>query len=88
MSGDRKTIPCNFEVKYIPISMGTPQPPATHFFTYLIIKKGKRETEGVSIDWPRLIGTPMIRSRHTICRLCTHNGEIEDVAFTKKKHSK
>lgn len=37
--------------------------------------------------WPRVVRPVLTRSRHTICRLCTKEGKLDEVVITKAKHS-
>lgn len=53
----------------------------------MVIKRGKRnELEGPA--WPRIVRPTLVRSKHTICRLCTYEGQLQEVIFTAKKHGK
>lgn len=36
--------------------------------------------------WPRIVRPTLVRSKHAICRMCTANGKLEEVIFTKSKH--
>lgn len=39
-------------------------------------------------QWPRIVRAALKRSNHTICRMCTANGELKEEIFTKYKHGK
>ncbi|KAG8239596.1 hypothetical protein J437_LFUL019196 [Ladona fulva] len=38
--------------------------------------------------WPRLIEPTLVRSKHTICRMCCSNGKLEEITFTASRHGK
>lgn len=80
-------IPCSFLSRYKPLRVGEPREEDRELYTYLVIKKGSRNDDE-TIDWPRIMEPPMRRSKHTICRMCTHRGKLEEVIFTSRKHSK
>lgn len=78
------TTPCNFEAKYE--SLVKKQQVLKERFSYVVLKKGSRsETEP---RWPRVVRPVLTRSRHTICRLCTNEGKLEEIVVTRSKHSK
>ena len=77
---------CNFEVKYlVPREIKNNSEILKTTYSYVVIGKGKKP-DNIS-QWPRLISQPLIRTRHVICRLCTNNGQLEEIIFTKKKSS-
>ena len=39
-------------------------------------------------QWPRVVRPVLLRSRHTICRLCTKEGQLQEVVVTRSKHNK
>lgn len=80
--------PCNFQSAYYPLRVGEPQNIDMTTYSYLILKRGLRTDEDASIEWPRLVRPTLVRSRHTICRMCTHQGKLEEVVVTASKHSK
>lgn len=87
MAADDKT-PCNFLSTYNPLRVGDPENTALTTYSYLILKKGLRTNEDASIEWPRLVRPTLVRSRHTICRMCTSQGELKEIIVTPSKHSK
>jgi len=55
-------------------------------FSYIILKKGAEEgVERQDVGWARILDPVKKRSRHVICELCCHNGNIEKHILTKKK---
>lgn len=50
------------------------------------MKKGKRDS--VEDEWPRLVRETMVKSKHSICKMCTANGNLTEVIFTASKHGK
>lgn len=38
--------------------------------------------------WPRLVQPTLVRSKHTICRMCTAKGNLQEIIFTQSKHGK
>lgn len=84
---DGSNVPCNFEVSYRPLSFEKDKVIQKDLFTYVVLKRGKRE-ESAEKNWPRLVEEPLVRRRHTICRTCTHCGTLRELTATKRKHSK
>ncbi|KAJ8969435.1 hypothetical protein NQ317_008626 [Molorchus minor] len=78
--------PCNFEVNYYTLPIGQISQNRRELYSYVILKKGKRnETDP---KWPRPVRPALVRARHTICRICTANGKLDEVIFTAAKHGK
>lgn len=75
--------PCNFLMKYETLPYITKEVYADTF-SYIILKKGKRPVDDP--QWPRIVRAPIVRSGHTICRLCTKHGELKEVIFSKGKY--
>lgn len=50
------------------------------------MKKGKRDS--LEDEWPRLVRETMVKSKHSICKMCTANGNLTEVIFTASKHGK
>jgi ribosomal protein RSM22 (predicted rRNA methylase) len=76
--------PCNFEVRFHSLPFTRPIQIHSHLYSYLVIKKG---TPNAECDrWPRLVRPTLVRSKHTICRLCTQQGKLQEVIFTQAKH--
>jgi len=78
--------PCNFEIKYEPLLTGKDVQLEKDRFTYVVLKKGEREK--TEPQWPRVVRPILPRSRHTICRLCTKEGQLSEVVITRSKHDK
>lgn len=76
--------PCNFLMKYEPLSFPSKLEPQADLFSYVILKKGIRPSDDP--QWPRIVRAPIVRSGHTICRLCTAQGELKEIIFSKSKY--
>ncbi|XP_023289685.1 methyltransferase-like protein 17, mitochondrial isoform X1 [Orussus abietinus] len=78
--------PCNFSVPYMTNIPG----PKSHLynarFSYVIIKKSERPD--ADEKWPRIVRPVLVRSRHSVCRMCTASGELKEVIFTASKFGK
>ncbi|XP_059471834.1 methyltransferase-like protein 17, mitochondrial [Neocloeon triangulifer] len=79
--GDRS--PCNFESRYYKLWPESKGEASKERFSFVILGKGRRKSPSPS--WPRMVRAPMVRSGHVICSLCTPEGKLEDVTFTKSK---
>lgn len=77
--------PCNYEIKFIPLSCTGTQVPQRDTFSYLVIKKGSPSAED---RWPRIVRPILERHKHVHCRMCTEEGKIDDGIFTVKRHGK
>ncbi|GFG29146.1 hypothetical protein Cfor_00216 [Coptotermes formosanus] len=80
------TTPCNFEVSYIPLPFEERRDVRKERFSYVVIKKGPRPPSDV--QWPRIVRKPLVRRKHTICRICVASGKLEEIIFTASKHGK
>lgn len=80
--------PCNFELSYAPLRLNgeSSGDRKTSFYSYAILKKGV--IEDASRPWPRIVRPTLVRSKHSICRLCTEGGNLQEVIFTASKHGK
>ncbi|KAG5682987.1 hypothetical protein PVAND_012301 [Polypedilum vanderplanki] len=78
--------PCNFEVRYNTLPFSGTQKILSHLYSYLVIKKGKSEAN--SDKWPRIVRPTIVRSKHTMCHLCTKEGEIQNIIITESKHGR
>lgn len=78
--------PCNFEVRYYSLPFSGPTQINSHTYSYLVIKKG--ESNDTTDKWPRIVRPTLVKSKHTICRMCTKDGNLEEVIFTQKQHGK
>lgn len=75
--------PCNFLMKYETLGLHKTEVIAD-LFTYVILRKGDRPSDDP--QWPRIVRAPIVRSGHTICRLCTAQGELKEIIFSKGKY--
>ncbi|KAG5893361.1 hypothetical protein JTB14_000126 [Gonioctena quinquepunctata] len=78
--------PCNFEVTYFSLPIGGASETKKELYSYVILEKGNADEAGRK--WPRLVRPTLIRSKHSICRMCTARGKLEEVIFTASKHGK
>ncbi|VEN40827.1 unnamed protein product [Callosobruchus maculatus] len=78
--------PCNFEVKYFSLPIGAISQQKMELYSYVVLKKGSRNEE--EPKWPRLVRPTLVRSKHSICRMCNANGQLREVIFTASKHTK
>ncbi|XP_047482809.1 LOW QUALITY PROTEIN: methyltransferase-like protein 17, mitochondrial [Penaeus chinensis] len=86
---DGSNTPCNFEVSYKPFRFGKYSDTSKDLFTYVVLKKGKRnDVEGDNVSWPRIVRAPLCRTRHVICRTCTKYGTLQELTVTKRRHGK
>ncbi|XP_075989160.1 ribosome assembly protein METTL17, mitochondrial [Anticarsia gemmatalis] len=76
--------PCNFLMKYESLPYVGKADIHADLFSYVILKKGSRPEDDPK--WPRIVRAPIVRSGHTICRLCTAQGELKEVIFSKGKY--
>lgn len=75
--------PCNFLMKYESLPYVSKTAIFAELFSYVILKKGSRPKDDP--QWPRIVRAPIVRSGHTICRLCTAQGELKETIFSKAK---
>jgi ribosomal protein RSM22 (predicted rRNA methylase) len=40
------------------------------------------------VQWPRIVRNPLVRKKHTICRMCVPAGKLQEIIFTASKHGK
>lgn len=90
--------PCNFLAPYtqLPFGIGaSAQATAADVryepFSYVVLEKCGADADasvgdGDDRSWPRIVRPTLVRARHTICRLCTSSGRLEEVIFTKSQH--
>ncbi|XP_039761967.1 methyltransferase-like protein 17, mitochondrial [Pararge aegeria] len=76
--------PCNFLIKYETLGFPSKVEIMANLFSYIILRKGDRPSDDP--QWPRIVRAPIVRSGHTICRLCTQNGELKEIIFSKGKY--
>lgn len=46
------------------------------------------ERSEVDEQWPRIVQPVLVRSKHSICRMCTSSGKLQELIFTASKHGK
>ncbi|XP_069698787.1 ribosome assembly protein METTL17, mitochondrial isoform X2 [Periplaneta americana] len=80
------TTPCNFEVPYIPLPFEGTSDMGKERFSYVVLKKGARAADDK--QWPRIVRPPLIRKKHTVCRMCVAGGKLQEIVFTASKHGK
>ncbi|CAK1550202.1 unnamed protein product [Leptosia nina] len=80
---EQKT-PCNFLMKYETMPFSSKTEVYANLFSYVILRKGKRPEDDP--QWPRVVRAPLVRSGHVICRLCTGEGELKEIIFSKSKY--
>lgn len=76
--------PCNYLMKYESLPFPSKTEIFAELFSYVVLRKGDRPNDDP--QWPRIVRAPIVRSGHTICRLCTSKGELEEVIFAKSKY--
>lgn len=79
--------PCNFQVNYNTFPFIGSSMAKKELYSYVVLKKGKRENSE-SESWPRIVRPVLVRSKHTVCRFCTKNGNLQEVIFTAAKNGK
>uniref|UniRef100_A0A1B0ABA6 Methyltransferase-like protein 17, mitochondrial n=1 Tax=Glossina pallidipes TaxID=7398 RepID=A0A1B0ABA6_GLOPL len=79
--------PCNFETLYEePQHCNSSRSSSVVCYSYIILKKGL--PQDANLSWPRIVRPTLVRSRHAICRMCTSEGKLQEVIFTKSKHGR
>ncbi|XP_064548456.1 methyltransferase-like protein 17, mitochondrial [Drosophila montana] len=80
--------PCNFEISFAPLRLSSDSASdrQSSVYSYAILKKGS--ITDASRQWPRIVRPTLVRSKHSICRLCTESGNLQEVIFTASKHGK
>uniref|UniRef100_A0A1B6KGD8 Methyltransferase-like protein 17, mitochondrial n=1 Tax=Graphocephala atropunctata TaxID=36148 RepID=A0A1B6KGD8_9HEMI len=82
----RGPYPCHIQVSYFDLPVGKKQEIKKELLSYVIIRKGKRKVD--NNNWPRVVRPILKRHNHVICRLCTADGDLREVIFTKNRHGK
>lgn len=79
--------PCNFITSYMPLPLDgrVEKVQQKEMYSYVVLKKGPNTDND---KWPRIVRPTLHRTQHVICRMCTKNGQLEEVIFTKAKHGK
>ncbi|XP_056647957.1 methyltransferase-like protein 17, mitochondrial isoform X1 [Diorhabda sublineata] len=80
--------PCNFEVTYHSLPISTHSKLKKELYSYIVLKKCKSDDKIIEERWPRLVRPTLVRSKHTICRMCTSSGKLQEVVVTASKYGK
>ena len=77
------TVPCNFSVRYNNFDLKGLDPTTQRHetFSYVVFKKGARETEA----YPRVVEEIVKTKGAVYCRVCTSEGGLQEVLCKKKK---
>ncbi|XP_073822007.1 ribosome assembly protein METTL17, mitochondrial [Musca autumnalis] len=79
--------PCNFQINYTPIKLGANfKKDPTARYSYAVLKKGIPSDS--SRHWPRIVRPTLVRSKHSICRMCSPDGKLTEIIFTQSKHGR
>jgi ribosomal protein RSM22 (predicted rRNA methylase) len=83
------TVPCNFDAKFKNFQLDClphdiREIVSTDKYSYVVFRKGPRY-QSSSCSYPRLMEQPLMKTGHTLCRLCTNRGRLEEVMVTKSK---
>lgn len=62
--------------------------PKKERFSYIVLKKNGSKEQDLASQWPRLVRETLVKTRHTFCRLCTKEGNLQEVVITPGKHGK
>ncbi|XP_058464058.1 methyltransferase-like protein 17, mitochondrial [Malaya genurostris] len=76
--------PCNFESTYNKLPLGNHSEASKFLYSYVVFKKGLTN----QTRFPRLVRPTLVRSKHSICRMCTEEGKLQEIIFTATKHEK
>ncbi|KAH1010608.1 hypothetical protein HUJ05_004877 [Dendroctonus ponderosae] len=77
--------PCNFKVRYNCMPIGKKVEMKHELYSYVVLKKGDHSND---LNWPRVVKPILVRTKHSVCRICTANGKLREVIFTAKRHGK
>uniref|UniRef100_A0A1B0DEZ6 Integrase catalytic domain-containing protein n=1 Tax=Phlebotomus papatasi TaxID=29031 RepID=A0A1B0DEZ6_PHLPP len=80
--------PCNFTVKYENLSAFHKNRIQNEIFSYVVLRKKPRDLSRSEDSWPRIVRPVLVRAKHSICRMCTKEGKLQEVIFTSAKHGK
>lgn len=78
--------PCNFDVRFYTLPFSGSRQIHNHLYSYLVIKKGKPNDR--DDKWARVVRPTVVRSKHSVCRFCTKDGDLREVVFTQSKHGR
>lgn len=76
---------CHFPVNYFAFPLFGKKEFYHELYSYVVLKKGKRPQNS---EWSRLIQPTLVRSKHSICRMCHSDGNLKEIIFTSSKHGK
>lgn len=57
-------------------------------YSYVVLEKQRADGDQEESAWPRLVRQTLVRSRHTICRMCTADARLQEIIFTQRVHGK
>lgn len=83
--------PCNFLSPYTPLPFSNSTIQKYELYSYVVLEKRPRDVAAESDStqqWPRLVRPTLVRSKHSICRMCTNKGKLEEIVFTQAQHGK
>lgn len=84
--------PCNFLSAYTPLPLANTNDVKYELYSYVVIEKKKNDSAAATSDetreWPRLVRPTLVRARHSVCRMCTKKGTLEEIIFTQAQHGK
>lgn len=90
--------PCNFLAAYTPLPFGLSAsgPTAAQAevryepYSYVVLEKRQHggTADAAEAAWPRLVRPTLVRARHSVCRMCTANGRLEEIVFTQARHGR
>uniref|UniRef100_A0A336MME2 CSON003852 protein n=1 Tax=Culicoides sonorensis TaxID=179676 RepID=A0A336MME2_CULSO len=80
--------PCNFQIRYFPLPFYNIANPRNDRYSYIVFKKNGSRDQDPASNWPRLVRETLIKPRHVFCRMCTKDGNLQEVVFTAGKHGK
>lgn len=76
---------CHFPVNYFPLPFSNKKEVHHELYSYVVLKKGQRDEK---MEWPRLVEPTLVRSKHSICRMCNREGKLKEIIFSASKHGK
>ncbi|XP_055626241.1 methyltransferase-like protein 17, mitochondrial [Toxorhynchites rutilus septentrionalis] len=77
--------PCNFESTFNPLPLSKGVEANKALYSYIVFHKGSPTQQ---TRYPRLVRQTLVRSKHSICRMCTEDGRLQEIIFTAAKHGK
>lgn len=83
--------PCNFLSPYVPLPFSNSVVQKYELYSYVVLEKRRSDVAAESDapqPWPRLVRPTLVRSKHSICRMCTNKGKLEEIIFTQAQHGK